>query len=79
MADRHPADDDDVGRAAREGLAGGLREHLPGAVGIVTKGAPLCAIGAFTHFVLGISVPVSTLATGFAGIGVGSSTWLRDG
>lgn len=77
MADRGPADDDDVRRAAREGLARGLREHLPGAVGIVTKGIPLCAVGAFAHLILGMSMSGSAISAALTGAGVSSSVWLR--
>jgi hypothetical protein len=58
-------------RAWREGISAGLRLHLPGAVGLVTKGVPLCAIAAFVHVVLGISVTASTVATVLAYIGMG--------
>jgi hypothetical protein len=75
VANHRPAGDDDVRRAAREGIADGLREHLPGAVGILAKGTPLCALGAYTHLVLGISAPGSAISVGLAG--AGGSAWLR--
>lgn len=68
---------DDVRRAAREGLAHGLREHLPGAVGIVTKGIPLCAVGAFAHLALGMSMSGSAISAALTGAGVGGPSWLR--
>jgi hypothetical protein len=77
VADRRQADDDDVRRAAREGLANGLREHLPGAVGIVTKGAPLCGVGTFAHLVLGLSVSGSAISAALTGAGVAGTAWLR--
>jgi hypothetical protein len=61
--------DDRLKQAAREGLAEGLRLHLPGAVGIVTKGIPLCAAISFAHFVLGMGLPGSAISTVVAGIG----------
>lgn len=59
---------DDVRRATCVGLAEGLREHLPGAVGIVVKGLPLCLIAAFAHGVLDVSPThaVVGMATGGA-------------
>jgi hypothetical protein len=77
VANCRPAYEDDVWRAAREGLAHGLREHLPGAVGIVTKGVPLCAVGTFAHLVLGASVSGGAISAALAGTGVGGSAWLR--
>jgi hypothetical protein len=42
-------------RATRNGLAEGLRQHLPGAVGIALKGVPLCLFAAFAHGTLDVS------------------------
>jgi hypothetical protein len=70
VADCRPADDDDVKQATREGLVRGLREHLPGAVGIVMKGIPMCAVGAFAHFVLGMSMSGSVISAALSGVGV---------
>jgi hypothetical protein len=42
-------------RATRDGLAEGLRQHLPGAVGIALKGLPLCLFAAFAHGTLDLS------------------------
>ena len=72
MAERRLGDDD-LKQAAREGLADGLRLHLPGAVGIVTKGIPLCAASSFVHFVLGMGLPGSAMSAVVAGIG---SVWV---
>jgi hypothetical protein len=77
VADHHQAEDDDVWRAANDGVAQGLREHLPGAVGVVTKGISLCAVGAFAHLALGMSTSGSAIPPALAGAVVGGSTWLR--
>lgn len=79
MADRRlaVATDEDVGRAVRQGLVVGLREHLPGAVGIVAKGTPLCAVAAFAHLVLGATVPASAVSAALASVGLGGSAWIR--
>jgi hypothetical protein len=58
-------------------LAQGLREHLPGAVGIVTKGVPICALSGFAHFVLGVSVSDTALATLLAAAGVSAAGFRR--
>lgn len=44
-----------VRHAMCEGFAEGLRDHLPGAVGIAVKGLPLCLFGAFAHEVLDVT------------------------
>jgi hypothetical protein len=75
VADRHPTHHFDLRQAACEGLAEGLREHLPGAVGIVAKGIPLCTLGTLTHLIVGVSVPGSAISVVLAG--VGSWAWLR--
>jgi hypothetical protein len=74
----HSQDDDNVVRAAREGLAHGLRDHLPGAVGIAIKGSTACAICAVAHLVLGISVPGSLISAMFTGAGIGGLVWVRS-
>jgi hypothetical protein len=48
-------------RAWRQGIAHGLRDHLPGAVGIVAKGTPLCGIATFAHLVIGASIPATAV------------------
>lgn len=63
MATGRQSDNDEVRRAAREGLAIGLHRHLPGAVGLVTKGIPLCGLAAFAHLVLGIEISGSAFST----------------
>jgi hypothetical protein len=67
------AQDHDVGLALREGLATGLREHLPGAVGLIAHGIPLCGLMAFAHFVLGATWIPSAFFGG-AGIGLADLT-----
>jgi hypothetical protein len=57
--------------AARQGLASGLRDHLPGAVGLVVKGIPLCALAAFAHLVLEIGIPGTAISTVLAYFGLG--------
>jgi hypothetical protein len=85
VATRRPSDEGDrtIWRALRDGVADGvdagmadgvaqgLRRHLPGGVGILVKGAPLCLLCAFVHFVLGIALPASAIAVlvGAGGIG----------
>jgi hypothetical protein len=64
----------DLRLAACEGMASGLREHMPGAVGIVTKGLPLCAEGAFAHLVLGIEIP-GVVPVLIASAGASGSVW----
>lgn len=53
----------DVRGAVLEGLATGARRHLPGTVGLVVKGIPLCAGAAYAHLALGVSVPDSTVGS----------------
>ena len=56
-----PEETGNLQQAAREGLAIGLREHIPGALGILLRGCPLMGFAAFAHFVLGPSVLVTAL------------------
>lgn len=77
MAECRQFDRGDVRRAAREGLANGLRDHLPGAVGIVTKGAPLCGVGAFAHLALGLSMSGSAVSAALTTAGIAGTAWLR--
>lgn len=67
------ASDGEMRRAARSGLSVGLRRHLPGAVGLVAKGVPLCALGAFAHLVLGVGIPGSAVSVLLAYLGLGRS------
>ena len=53
----------------REGIIIGLRQSVPTAVGIVVRGLAVLALAALAHLVLGLSIPMSTLA-GAAGAGV---------
>lgn len=59
----------EVRRAFRDGVSVGLRDHVPGAVGILAKGIPICLLAAFAHFVLGVSVPGTLLGAGLTGAG----------
>ena len=59
-----------VRRAASEGLADGLREHLPGGVGIVIKGGAACAVAAVLHFGLGLDVPATVIGSALSGAGL---------
>lgn len=54
--------------ALAEGVANGLREHVPGAIGIVIKSAAICLSVALAHFAL--AVPVASTAVGATSIGV---------
>lgn len=69
MANRRPDQNGrgKVSKAIRDGLAVGFRRHLPGAVGLVTKGLPLCAFLAFAHFVLDVEWPPSLLLGALGG------------
>jgi hypothetical protein len=66
VANHRPDNSDDgrVGQAFLEALAEAIRLHLPGAVGLVLKGVPLCALMAFTHFVIGTDWFTSALLGG---------------
>jgi hypothetical protein len=64
----------EVGLAIHEGLAEGLRRHLPGAVGLIVKGLPLCAFLAFSHFALGVDLLPATL---YGATGIGALRLLR--
>jgi hypothetical protein len=56
--------------AAEIGLARGLERHLPGAVGLVAKGVPLCAIAAFLVLVLGVGIPETAISGLLAYLGL---------
>ena len=59
-----------------DGVANGLREHVPGAVGIIVKGVAACASLALVHVVL--AIPVASTAIGATGVGA-TSYLLRAG
>jgi hypothetical protein len=56
--------------AFADGVANGLREHVPGAVGIIVKSVAVCASLALVHVVL--AIPVASTAIGATGVGVTS-------
>jgi len=76
VAQHRPAsiDNGEVKMAIRQGLAEGFRIHLPGTVGLFTKGIIVCALMAFAHFVVEIEWPPSLLLSGAA---VGGPSLLR--
>jgi CHASE2 domain-containing sensor protein len=59
-----------MAEALAEGVANGLREHVPGAVGIIIKSAAVCASAAIAHFAL--AVPAAPTAIGATTVGVTS-------
>jgi hypothetical protein len=59
-----------VKQSLRDGLAQSLREHLPDAVGIVTKGTPVCSIAAALQLVLAMSIARTTVSTVATAAGV---------
>jgi hypothetical protein len=66
--DGHPREDWRLVRqAACEGLADGLREHLPGGIGILVKGGAVCVLSAILHFSLGLDVATTIVSGGVAG------------
>jgi hypothetical protein len=46
-----------------EGVAKGLIEHLPGAVGLMVRGFPVVVYATFTHFALGASMPLTAFSS----------------
>jgi hypothetical protein len=56
--------------ACIDGLADGLRSHVPGAVGIVLKTAALCVSLTLAHILLGIPLAIG-------GLGAGAGTLLH--
>lgn len=68
MANRAGLDRAEVWKAATEGLAEGLRVHLPGAVGLFLKGPLICGFMAFGHFALGTDWPLSVVVGGLCGL-----------
>jgi hypothetical protein len=61
---------DGLREAARQGLAAGLRQHLPTFVGVVVAGPPIAGLAAFIHLVVGLSgreTLAAVVATGAAG------------
>lgn len=50
--------------AFTDGVANGLRTHVPGAVGIVLKTAALCASLLLAHLLLGVTMAASGLGAG---------------
>jgi putative effector of murein hydrolase len=71
VARRRPPSE--VRQAASRGLAAGLQQHLPGTVGLVAKGIPLCCFAAFAHLVLGVEVSVTLPPLALALLGL--SRW----
>lgn len=61
-----------VRRAACEGLAEGARQHLPGAIGILSKGGCLCVIAALATNTLDADAAQAIVgaAAGAAAMGV---------
>jgi hypothetical protein len=47
-----------------DGLADGLRQHLPDAVGILLKSAAICLSAAFAHVILDVSTTATTVSAG---------------
>jgi CHASE2 domain-containing sensor protein len=56
--------------ALADGVANGLREHVPGAVGILIKSVAVCVSLALVHVVL--AIPVAPTAIGATGVGATS-------
>jgi hypothetical protein len=56
--------------ALADGVASGLREHVPGAVGIIIKSVAVCASLALVHLVL--AIPIASTAIGVTGLGATS-------
>lgn len=56
--------------ALADGVATGLREHVPGAVGIIIKSVAVCASLALVHVVL--AIPIASTAIGATGVGATS-------
>ena len=59
------------------GLADGLRQHVPGGVGIVVKGGALCALCALLHFGLGLDIPTTLLSGVLSGVALFAFDHLR--
>lgn len=57
-----------VADALLDGLCGGLREHVPGAVGIVVKSLAICLSMAAAHILLGVSIAVLAASAGVRAI-----------
>ncbi len=53
-----------------DGVANGLREHVPGAVGIIVKSVAVCVSLVLVHVVL--AIPVASTAIGATGVGATS-------
>lgn len=49
----------EIREASVEAIADGIRRYLPGAVGILVIGIPICLLVALAHLVLGFSVPAT--------------------
>lgn len=47
-----------------DGFADGLREHLPGAVGILLKSTAICLSAAFAHVLLDVPMTATTVGAG---------------
>jgi hypothetical protein len=57
-----------VADALLDGLCGGLREHVPGAVGILVKSVAICLSMAAAHVLLGVSIAVLAASAGVKAI-----------
>lgn len=58
--------------ALADGVANGLREHVPGALGIIIKSVAVCLSLALMHLVLAMSVA----STAIGATGVGATSYL---
>jgi hypothetical protein len=66
-----------VGDALADGLVAGLREHVPGGVGIVVKSLAVCLSMAVVHVVLGLSIAALAVSAGVGTIASPVSSALR--
>jgi hypothetical protein len=57
---------DQLCSALTDGLTEGLREHLPGAVGIIVKTIAICLSAICAHVVLDVSMTSTTIGAGTA-------------
>jgi hypothetical protein len=64
--------------AAAEGIAAGLRDHLPGGVGILVKGCAIGSVAALCHIVLGVDVTPTVIGGLLSGAGMAAlQRWPR--